>query len=358
MLDNGLVRIALLRGGGHIADARLISNNPKTSINPMRVPHYPTIEPYQYDPAKHDALYGDGPHRWLHSGYMGHLLCFPLYGPPSPEEAAAGLGNHGEAGIVEWHKTGANTTANAVTFHYAAHLPKTQFRVERTVTLERGKRHVRIQESIENLAPFDRPINWMQHATFGNPFIEPGKNYLDASATKGLVSAGRPENRSLKPESPVEWPTGINHEGNKTDLRVFQPRPNAGAYVALLMDQSRPEQFFTLYHSDYRLLIGYLYPTEGNLWLADWQENRSNATIPWNSQAVARGMEFGSSPFAEGLRKSVERGSLFGVPSYRWIGGRQKLSTEFTIFLEEIPEGFRGVRNASMKDGKVQLELR
>ena len=52
----------------------------------MRVPHYPTIDPQTYDAAKHDTIYGATPHRWLSAGYMGHLLCFPAFGPPSSEE--------------------------------------------------------------------------------------------------------------------------------------------------------------------------------------------------------------------------------------------------------------------------------
>jgi hypothetical protein len=36
---------------------------------------------------------------------------------------------------------------------------------------------------------------------------------------------------------------------------------------------------------------------------------------PWDSKVIARGIEFGSSPFDEGLRKSVERGSFLGTPS-------------------------------------------
>jgi hypothetical protein len=53
VLDNGRIRVSLLRGGGHIAEIRFLSDDPKKSVNPMRVPHYQTIEPYEYDPAKH-----------------------------------------------------------------------------------------------------------------------------------------------------------------------------------------------------------------------------------------------------------------------------------------------------------------
>jgi hypothetical protein len=35
----------------------------------------------------------------------------------------------------------------------------------------------------------------------------------------------------------------------------------------------------------------------------------------------------------------VERGQLFGVPTYKFIAARQRLATTFTILLAEIPVG-------------------
>lgn len=351
VLDNGLFRIAALRGGGHLAEVRLVSEDPRKSLNPMRIPHYPTIDPHTYDPARHDALYGNDPHRWLSSGYMGHLLCFPVYGPPSPDEARAGLGNHGEAPIVEWRLISTDRKPDSISLRYGADLIKTQFRVERTITLRSGDRFARVEEEVENLANFDRPVNWMQHATFGPPFVEPGKTIMDVSAGRGLVAGGRPETASLKPDSEVTWPDGTAYDGSRVDLRAFQRRPNGGTYVALLLDKHRLAQFFTMYHTGYRFAIGYVFPSEGNPWIADWQENRSNRSLPWNGQVVARGIEWGSSPFAEGLARSVARGQLFGAPAYRWIGGRQRLKTEFTVFVVETPDGFRGVRDVTMEGG-------
>ncbi len=351
VLSNGWMRVSVLAGGGHIAEVRMISDDPKKSVNPMRVPHYPTIEPHEYDSARDDAVYGDTPHKWLSSGYMGHLLCFPIYGAPSEDEARAGLGNHGEAPIVEWHKTKVDVNSDGVTLWYGADLPKTQYRVERTVHLPRGMRVVHIQEWIENLARFDRPINWMEHATFGPPFIEPGKTVLDASATRGLTTVDRSGTGSLQSSSDLTWPQGIASDGGVADLRVFQAKPHSGAYYAMRLDPSRAEQFFTLHHPGYRVLVGYIFPSEGNAWLADWQENRRNTAKPWNGEVIARGLEFGSSPFAEGLRQSVERGSLFATPAYRWIGARQRMKTEFTIFLTDIPEGFGGVKDLHTEHG-------
>ncbi len=351
VLQNGYFRIAALRGGGHLAEIRLISGDPRVNINPMRVPHYPTIDPQTYDDSKHNSIYGADPHRWLSSGYMGHLLCFPFYGPPSAEEAQAGLGNHGEAAIVEWKKLAVERGEHAVTLRYGADLPKTQFRVERAITLGEGDRYARVEEWVENLVAWDRPINWMQHATFGPPFVEPGNSFLDVSAKRGLVGGGRSETASLRPNSEVNWPNGMSPDGSAADLRMFQKRAHAGTYVALLLDSGRANQFFALYHAGHRMAIAYVFPTAANYWIADWQENKSNRGLPWNGEVVARGIEFGSSPFAEGLKKSVERGSLYGAPAFRWIGGHQRLKTEFTVFVVETPADFNGVGDVLLENG-------
>lgn len=353
VLSNGLIRVTLLAGGGHIAEIRLLSDDPKKNVNPMRVPHYQTIEPHRYNADRDDSIFGKTPHRWLSSGYMGHLLCFPIYGSPSAAEAQAGLGNHGEAPIVEWHEEKAVTDSNGITFRYAADLPKTQFHVERAVRLNQQQRFIHVEEWVQNLAPYDRPINWMEHATFGPPFIEPGKTILDASATSGLVANGA---GSLQPNSTVTWPQGKATDGQSVNLRAFQSKPHSGTYYALRLDPSRTEQFFTIYHPDYRVLIGYLFPAKDNWWLADWQENRRIAELPWNGQVVARGLEFGTSPFAEGLQKSVERGSLLNTPTYQWIGAHQKLKKEFTIVLFEIPEHFQGVKDLRTERGIPVLQ--
>lgn len=354
VLENGLIRVAALKGGGHLAEIRLLSQDPKAGINPMRVPHYPTIDPHTFDPAKHNSVYGNESHRWLSAGYMGHLLCFPFYGPPSSEdEIRAGIGNHGEAPIVEWKMMRVEEKPGVVTLWYGADLPKTNYRVERAVTMRQDSRAVRVQEWVENLAGYDRPFQWMQHATFGPPFIEPGKTVLDASATLGQTAA-RWNSGSLAGDTRIDWPQGKDPGGQLVDLRRMQPKERAGTYVALLLDRTREQQFFTLYHPAYRVLIGYVFPTRQNPWLADWQENKSNGFPPWNHQAIARGLEFGNSPFAEGLRKAVERGSLFGTPAYQWIGARQKLANEFTVFLEEIPDGFPGVKDVAPGPRVVQ----
>lgn len=357
VLETDQVRVSALRGAGHWAEIRLKSDDPKKSVNPMRIPHFPTIEPWEYDGAKHDKIYGGGTNRWLQSGYMGHLLNFPTFGGPSEKEAQSGLGNHGEALVVEWKKDAAITSADAVQLVYSAYLPRTQYNVGRTLTLLDGETVMYVEEWVENLLAFGRPAHWVQHATFGPPFVEPGKNVLDASATRGEVRGPTSPNRMLARGS-IDWPWGTSPEGRRVSLREMQDRPKSGIYYAMLMDPDRERNYFTMFHKDYNVLIGYLWHTKDFPWLGDWQENQGNGGLPWNHQVVARGMEFGTTPFGGPMENVVSEGKLYGVPLYRWIDGREKATVRYVVFLAEIPDGYEGVQYVETKAGKIVITER
>ena len=330
VLENGAMRVGLLRGGGHIAELRMISTNPRLSINPMFIPA----------PRPGSGQVGDG--------YMGHLVCFPHYGPASAEERAQGLSGHGEAGSVEWQQTRPpQIDAKAITFFYGAELPKTQYKIERAVTLTTGESTVRVEEWIENLAPYDRPYNRNQHATFGAPFVTPGRNILDSSGTRGMTDPKRTAGGKWAEGQLFQWPDAPPRDGIDLSLRDFHAIPGGQVYTPVLADRSRAQSWFTVFNADYPLLVGYVFPTDDHPWIIDWQNQpRADAAT-----GTARGIEFGTSPFDEGLRKSVERAQLLGVPTYRFIGARQRLSTTFMMFLREVKVGFRGVQDVRVDTG-------
>jgi hypothetical protein len=329
VLENGRIRVALLRGGGHIAEVRLISSNPRLSINPMFIP--------------------EG------NAYVGHLVCFPYFGPASEDEREQGLRGHGEAGAVDWQQTRApQIDANGITFFYGADLPKTQYKIERAVTLKAGESMVHVEEWIENLAPYDRPYNRNQHATFGAPFVTRARTVLDMSGTRGITDPKRTAGGKWAESSLFEWPAAPPRDGIPLSLRDFHAIPGGQVYTPVLTDRSKPDSWFTIYNEDYPLLVGYVFPTEDHPWIIDWQ-NQPRADVP---AGTARGIEFGTSPFDEGLRKSVERAEMLGVPTYKFIGARQRLSTTFTIFLQEIPVGFPGVADVTLRDGRISVTTR
>ena len=229
-------------------------------------------------------------------------------------------------------------TAQGLTFFYGADLPKTQYKIERAVTLKAGDTAVHVEEWIENLAPYDRPYNRNQHATFGAPFVTLGRNVLDMSGTRGITDPKRTAGGKWGEGQLFQWPDAPRSDGIDLSLRDFHAIPGGQVYTPVLTDRSKTQSWFTVYNADYPLLVGYVFPTDDHPWIVDWQ-NQPRADV---ATGTARGIEFGTSPFDEGLRKSVERGQLLGAPTYKFIGARQRLSTTFTIFVREIPAGFPG----------------
>jgi hypothetical protein len=357
ILDNAKMRVAALRGAGHLAEIRLKSDNPKVAVNPMRVPHFQTIEPWQYDPALHDAVYGGGTNKILQSGYMGHLLCFPTFGGPSPAEAVNGLGNHGEALTREWKLDRTEVDDDSAVLWYSAHLPKTSYNVGRTLTIAADETVLYVKEWVESLVDYDRPAMWVQHVTFGPPFVEPGKTMLDLSGAQGAVRSGDDATSSLR-AGEIFWPNGTAIDGSATSLRPMQMRPNAGTYVGILMDPSRERSWFSMYHSGYNVLIGYVWKTADFPWIGDWQENGRNKQLPWEGKVRARGMEFGTTPFGGTMQSVVEQGPLYDTPTYRWIAGRERQTVRYIAFLLEIPDGFAGVDDIVMRDGEIRVSER
>jgi hypothetical protein len=329
IIESGSLRVKLLRLGGHIAEIRVRDAGSAFSINPLFVPSG--------------------------TGYSGHLVCFPHYGPASADEREQGLRGHGEAGAVEWRETRpAIVTAAALTFFYGAELPKTHYTIERAVTVRAGEPAVRVDEWVENRAGYDRPYNWNQHATFGAPFAAPDANVLDVSGGAALTDPRRTGGGQWAPDAGFEWPNAPTADGGSIALRPFRARPDGQVYTAIRTAAPRELAWFTLYNLDQRLLVGYLFPAADHPWIVDWQ-NRPAAE---GAARTARGIQFGTSPFDEGLRKSVERGRLFDTPTYRWIGARQRLSTSFHIFLTDVPSGFAGVADVRAAGDHLTLRER
>ena len=93
--------VSVLEGGGHICE--LVSHK-HGALNPLWKPTWKTIDPSTYTRGKHTRVYGPPPEGRLLAGIAGHSISFDYFGPPSPEEIAAGHSTHGEAPVVDWRR--------------------------------------------------------------------------------------------------------------------------------------------------------------------------------------------------------------------------------------------------------------
>ena len=335
-IENDDLRVTVLEGGGHIAEVL----DKRSGISPLWIPPWPSIEPGDYI-AEGDRVYGASVESQLLSGIMGHNLCLDIFGGPSAQEQAAGLQPHGEASVAsyEWRANGAAMQGTAT-------LPESRLRVEREMELRGG--NVRVRESVENLSATDRPVGWTQHVTLGPPFLEHGVTEFRAAATRSKVLEtvfGTAD--YLVAAAEFAWPDAPGQDGHAVDLRVYTPRSRSSAFTTHLMDPARSTAFFLAFSPRTRLAFGYVWRQADFPWMGIWEENRSRPHNPWNGETVTRGMEFGVSPFPESRRQMIDRGSLFNVPTYRWIPARSRVEVEYWIVTrsaDAIPDGLEWPR--------------
>jgi hypothetical protein len=326
-IENDELRVTVLHEGGHIAEVL----HKASDVNPLWTPAWDSIEPSTYDARRHPQ-YGTGTEAKLLAGLMGHNLCLDFFGGPSDEEAAAGLSAHGEASVVPY-----DVSSSALQLTMTATLPVAQLRVVRMIELKGS--NVRIREHVTNLAGSDRPIGWTQHVTIGPPFLENGVTELRASATRSKVlevTFGAAD--YLKVGAEFDWPHAPLTEGGTTDLRVFTDRGISNAYTAHLMDLSSNSAFVLAFSPRSRLAFGYVWQTVDFPWMGIWEENRSRTAAPWGGVTLTRGLEFGVSPMPESRRRMIDRGRLFGVPTYRWIPAGTTVEVEYWIVAQRADE--------------------
>jgi hypothetical protein len=319
-IENQALRVTALEEGGHIAEI----TDKATGINPLWTPAWPSIEPSAYDRRRFPE-YGDGADASLLAGIMGHNLCLDIFGGPSADEAAAGLPVHGEVSTARF-AIDAGTTSLAM----YTRLAETQLEFERRIDLDDCT--LRVRERVTNLSATDRPIGWTEHVTIGPPFLERGRTQfaIPARRSKVFEETFGPADY-LVAGAEFDWPSAPRITGGAADLGTYGDAGSSSAYTTHLMDPNRSHAFFIAFSPRHRLAFGYLWRREDFPWLGIWEENHARRGAPWNGQSLTCGLEFGVSPFPETRRAMIDRGRLFGVPTFRWLPARQTVAIEYRV---------------------------
>jgi hypothetical protein len=268
-IENENLRVTVLVEGGHIAEVL----EKRSGVSSLWVPHWASIEPSLYAPEQHPQ-FGSGSDAKLLAGIMGHNLCLDLFGGPSAEEAAIGYTVHGEASVVRYE---IDELQDGLQMRVI--LPLAQVSFSRTLQLQGN--FVRIRETIESLAAFDRPIAWTQHVTLSPPFLDPATTTFRTSMTRSIVASFDPGfDAYLKKDSEFDWPHAPRKDGGISDLCQMQPTAPASGYTAHLADPMREDAYFVAYSPQYQLAFGYIWKRKDFPWMGIWEENCSRQQTP------------------------------------------------------------------------------
>ena len=342
-------QVGVLEGGGHICELIL---NSVPRINPLWKPPWTTMDPDRYSAGRQTLTYGPPPDGKLLAGIAGHSLSFDHFGPPSKEEAAAGLATHGEAPCTRWKMKKVSAT-RLPALHCGCVLHEAQIRFRRSISLDSTNPVVYCEERAENLGVYDRPISWNEHVTFGPPFVECGTTVFDMPATRAKTCPpGYSETIFLQPDAEFIWPEAPRKDGSRSNLRNM-PDETYGHYTAQLLDPALQIAFISACNPRLRLLVVYAFRRKDFPWVGNWEERNSRTSAPWTGKTFCRGMEFSTTPWAVPRRETIDQGPLFAEGTYRWLPARSGLTVRYLIMLFMTPERFRGVRRVSIERGRA-----
>ncbi|HZT34008.1 MAG TPA: hypothetical protein VFA33_29220 [Bryobacteraceae bacterium] len=329
-IDAPRLRVTIMQSGGHVAELVLKGGQ---EVNPLWIQSRRTIDPERYVAARDEKFYGGGSGARLMSGLLGHNVCFPFWGDPSPSETVAGMTYHGETGVVRWRQVSAAGDSLTVT----AELPESHTRFTRTVRV-RGQ-VAYFEETAENETAWDRPVGWCEHVTLGPPFLERGATVIDASLTRGRVS-GDASGREFR------WPQGF--ETQPIDLRRIRGLASSPGFVNdFLVDPARQYGFFAALQPKLGLLVGYVFPRAAFPWLNIWEAN--------NAEMFTRGMEFSNTPVHGTMKVLFRNPSLWGLPTFEWLDAKSRLTKRYCAFSLRVPQDYKGVADVRIR--RDQLEI-
>ena len=346
-LENDILSLIVLPGGGHIASLTLKSN----PLNPLWEPIWPGEEPGVrniVDP----EIYGDSSEGLLLSSITGHNLCIDVFGEQSKGEEAVGLTFHGEAGMVQWSVGECDADAGILVME--TDLPHTALTIVREFRLPDGADTLVITESVGNNVGFERALGIQQHASLGHQFLETkdSPTLFACNADKGQTWPGVEYEapHCLKVSEDFDYPDMPAQDGSVQDWRVF-PRHDANSDLCTLrVKQADKLGWFSAHQPKHSLTIAYAWERAVYPWLMTWEECHARAQKPWNSQSVARGLEFGSYAFATSRKDNVKLGELFDTPCFTWMDAYEELTTTYAVTVQ-AQEGLSEAPTVSVDDG-------
>ena len=333
VVENNKVALVMLRNGGAFTSLTLKDDEAKTDPlwNPLRM-----------------AREKGRPQRFGDS--VGHFVCVDGFGPTSNEERAAGYEGHGEAHKQPWELINTGFKAGVRSLTFRARLPIMQELFTRRIEIVDDEQVVYVESTLENLLAFDRPVNWAEHATIGAPFLAPGKTVVDAAT--GRCQSRPYENqpvRRLASGKDFQYPLAVGRDGTSlVDIRNVPDPPSSLDHTGCTVDPSRRLGFVTAINLEKGMMLGYLWRREEYPWLQEWMNYPASGEL-------SRGLEFGTQPFDVSHRQTVDMGSMFGVPVFRWLAARTKISSRFLMFFSRVPQGFNHVDDVTLSDGKLTI---
>lgn len=307
MIAGPRLEVAVTKIGAHLAAIR----TPGEDLNPLWQPPWEARTPQEA--AARPADYGGGPEAELLASIVGHNVCLDRFGPPRPGETRP---VHGEAGVTRW--TPDTGRPDLVTL--SVRLEEADLRVNRSYEIY-GDR-LRVTTSVVHTSDTPRTIEWAEHVTIGDPFLDGAA--FEADVDGAWISGEEPRESRRFPDLDAEEPV-------EPEAVLAMPSSDDPSAVGDIATMAVRRGRFRAVRPDLGRALEYEWNAEEFPWLCVWTQHRSRTTRPWAGRTRARGMEFSTKPFPEGEPPPERSQSFHDRPTTCVVPPGPGLTRIFTV---------------------------
>jgi len=296
------------------------------------------------NPSTYIPTTGDGVGIWMDTYEGGWQTVLPAGGFSSQHEGAD-MGLHGEVNTIPWDCLILQNDANCVSVKFSVRAYRTPFFFEKTLTLETGSSHLKIEQRLVNEGGESVHCVWGEHIALGAPFLSdkcvidlPGGTIINHPVTFH-------ENNRLKLGHRSSWPhTQLKDESNH-DLSLVPGKDFRSYDQSYITDM--PQGWYGITNQEIGVGFGVSYSKDLYQYLWYWQSLGGGTGYPWYGRTYNIGLEPFTSYTNEGLGNAVENGTALLL----------KPGEEITTTLLAIAfESDTGVDNI-LDDGTVELKF-
>jgi hypothetical protein len=230
------------------------------------------------------------------------------------------MGQHGEISLMPWRYAPVEDTVERVCARFWVRAPRTPFYLEKTLTVERGKAVLTIEESLTNEGGEPIDLMWGHHIAFNTPVIADGAR-IDTSAQTLLVHGEMPgfEPRRLALEQEVPWPNAQGASGGSVDASIIPPQGKAGYCEMAYLTDWRDNAWYALTKANDE--VGFAVAWDGDhfryLWY--WSELGAQTGYPWWKRFYTVALEPWTSYPTNGLLDAIERGTQLTLEPHQTV---------------------------------------
>lgn len=293
-LENDLLRIGVLVGKG--ADLFQFLHKPTDTDFLWRSPIG------LINPSRNRATKASAAGVFLDTYHGGWQEILPGGGPV--DYAGAELGLHGEVTHLGWEYDILVDDPERISVRFRVDNLRTPFRLERTMSLERGKAALFFEETLTNLSPEPQQFMWGHHPAFGAPFLREGVRLSIPAARAEVHEPKFAASGVLEPGLAFDWPLAPV-AGQEMDLSLV-PGPDAG-FAELIYLSELSSGYYAVVDPDRKLGFGLAWPKEVYPYLWFWLVYGRAPGYPWWDRVYCIALEPWTS-IPNNLDSAINRG--------------------------------------------------